>query len=134
MSTEGYLLDVNKDNRGPYSHGRDIDSRRRKERWRRGEEVAPTDVETTLQRLLSGTPLGGRIALANPATRQALERAWGENLFRRCEFTGISEGVLSVRVREAAWRFELNFRRAELLESLRREAPQLEISALKFLS
>jgi hypothetical protein len=125
---------VSKDNRGPYSHGRDLDSRRRKERWRRGEEVLPTEVEATLQRLLSGTPLGGRIALSAPATRSALEKAWGEHLVRRCEFTGLADGVLSVRVREAAWRFELGFRKTELLASLRREAPQLEISALKLLS
>lgn len=125
---------MNQPDRKPFSYGRSLDSRRFKERWTRGEEVVPSNLGEAMQRLLSGTPLGGRIVLSDPQTQAALERAWGANLAARCQPVDLSKGILTLKVREPSWRYELGFRKTELVRSLNRESPQLGVRDLRFVA
>jgi Dna[CI] antecedent, DciA len=129
-----YLLAMNQPDRKPFSYGRSLDSKRYKERWTRGEEVVAANLGEAMQRLLSGTPLGGRITLADPQTLAAMEKAWGANLSARCEPIDLSKGVLTLKVREPSWRYELGFRKGELVKSLYRESPTLGVRDLRFVA
>lgn len=117
----------------PWSHGRSLDSKGAKKRWTaRGEEVEPKSLGDVMSRLLAGTPLGGKIALSDPATRAGMERAWGAGIAARCQPVALEKGVLSLRVKEAAWRYELGFRKGQLVEGLRKECPMLGVVDLRF--
>lgn len=117
----------------PWSHGGSLDKRDARKRWQsRGEEVAPKSIGDALPKLLSGTALGGLLALRDPATREALVRAWGEGVAARCQLVSLEKGVLAVRVKEAAWRYELGFRKAKLLAGLQQERPDLGVRDLRF--
>jgi predicted nucleic acid-binding Zn ribbon protein len=119
----------------PWSHGRSLDGKGAKRRWStRGEEVEPKSLGDALSRLLAGTPLGGKLALADPATRAGMERAWGAGLAARCQPVSLEKGVLSLRVKEAAWRYELGFRKGPLLAGLQKECPSLGVTDLRFLA
>lgn len=117
----------------PWSHGGSLDRRDMRQRWKaRGEEVAPKSIGDALPKLLSGTALGGLLALRDPATREGLERAWGAAVAGRCQLVSLEKGVLAVRVKEAAWRYDLGFRKKPLLEGLLRECPHLAVRDLRF--
>ena len=117
----------------PWSHGGSIDAKGAKKRWSaRGEEVEPKSIGDAMAKLLAGTALGGKLALSNPQTRVALEKAWGTGLAGRCELVSLEKGLLAVRVKEAAWRYELAFRKTQLLEQLQKECPSLAVRDLRF--
>lgn len=117
----------------PWSHGGSLDAKGAKKRWTsRGEEVEPKSLADALPKLLAGTALGGKLALLDPKTRDGVERAWGAGLAARCQLVSLEKGVLAVKVKEAAWRYELGFRKAQLLEQLNRECPDLAVRDLRF--
>lgn len=109
------------------SSGRELDDRERP--VRKDAEIAPLD--EVLGRLLARTGFGGGLLLATGRIAEAWRASVGEQVAARTEIVSFEEGVLLVRVRDAAWRFDLGFRRDEICRILRREAPEIGLRELR---
>lgn len=103
--------------------GRTLDARRGKERAKASEECAGDARPLTgiLDSYLSRSSLGEVLLPATTRFREAWAKAAGEGLAKRANPVGFKDGILELEVPDAAWKFELRFREAALLEALRRE-------------
>lgn len=103
--------------------GKMLDARRGKERHKSAEECAGDahPLQDILGNYLKRSSLGEALLPATPRFLEIWERAAGEGLAKRAKPLHIKNGVLELEVPDAAWKFELRFREAALVEALRRE-------------
>lgn len=74
-----------------------------------------------LDAYLSRSSLGEVLLPTTTRFREAWAKAAGEGLAKRANPVGFKDGILELEVPDAAWKFELRFREAALLDALRRE-------------
>jgi len=111
--------------------GKALDARRTKDRVRSAEECAgdAKSLEGILGAYLERSSLGAALLPVTPRFLAAWERAAGEALAKRARPLRVENGVLELEVSDPAWKFELRFREAALLEALQREG--LKIKAIR---
>lgn len=110
-------------NPSPWIGGGDLDKRRTKDRAKAAGENAgdAKSIEGLLDSYLQRSSLGSALIPTSPRFLAAWGRAAGEALSRRARPIRLEAGVLDLEVADPAWKFELRFREAELLEALKRE-------------
>ncbi len=108
--------------------GRELDHMRVKERAKSAGESEgdPHPLEGMLGAYLQRSSLGAALLPVTPRFLQAWERAAGEAFARRARPVHIDAGVLELEIPDPAWKFELRFREAELVQALRREGIQVK--------
>lgn len=111
--------------------GKALDAKRTKDRVRSAEECAgdAKSLEGMLGAYLERSSLGAALLPVTPRFLAAWERAAGEALAKRARPLRVENGVLELEVADPAWKFELRFREAALLEALQREG--LRIKAIR---
>lgn len=70
---------------------------------------------------LQRSSLGAALLPVTPRFLQAWERAAGDAFAKRARPVRIDAGVLELDISDPAWKFELRFREAELVQALQRE-------------
>ncbi len=110
-------------NPSPWIGGSELDRRRTKERAKAAEEAAgdAKSLEGLLGAYLQRSSLGVALLPSSPRFLEAWKRAAGDALALRARPVRLEAGVLELEVADPAWKFELRYREAELLEALRRE-------------
>lgn len=70
---------------------------------------------------LTRSSLGAALLPTSPRFLAAWRKAAGEALAARAQPLRMVDGVLELEVPDAAWKFEIRFRQAALMEALARE-------------
>ena len=112
----------------PWVDGKILDTRRTKERTNSAGECEgdAKSLEGILGTFLERSSLGASLLPASPRFLAAWERAAGEALAKRAQPVRVSNGVLELSVQDPAWKFELRYREAALLEALQREGLRIK--------
>lgn len=119
-SGEGRLFGQNP---SPWVGGNELDRRRTKERAKTAGESEgdAKSLDGLLGAYMRRSSLGAALLPSSPRFLDAWKRAAGDALALRARPVRMDGGVLELEVADPAWKFELRYREAELLEALRRE-------------